>query len=259
MASPLSPEHYPSRWFTVKSHTSDKITVTVNPEKEKITGMSADWVIFDEVADMKPGDIWYDEEKEEFRVATAKFSSKVVDLLKSNTSTIESAVIGEGRLKDMEEFVEVMEELLVPIMKHDRFWSTTGPVKLSAFDEKKNKWKMISCLGGEKLEYKGMRVGNRDGLLFQWFSTDIPGVSDELVIETSVPKHGHMLAAYDDERNEVTTKILRTELAEKVGKYDLLEKIEEIHAEAEKIKKAEKAKRIEEQAEHYGGGFGSWG
>ena len=118
-----------------------------------IAGRSADWIIFDEFAEIN---------KEVF---VASFSSKVTDLLKSNTSTIESAVIGEGKLADMEAFVEVMEELLVPIMKHDRFWATTGPVKLSAYDDKKNKWKMVSCLGGEKLEYKGMRVGNRDGLL----------------------------------------------------------------------------------------------
>ena len=209
--------------------------------------MSADYIIYDE---------WAEIEKELFM--PTKFSSRVTDLLKSNTSTIESAVIGEGKLQDLEAFVEVMEELLVPIMKHDRFWVTTGPVKLSAYDDKKNKWKMLSCLGGEKLEYKGMRVGNRDGLLFQWFSSDISGISDEVVIETSIPKHGHMLAAYDDEKNEATTTILRTVLAEKVGDYDLLDKIEEIRAEAEKIKKAEKAKKIEEQAEHYGGGFGSW-
>ena len=214
---------------------------------DKIRGMSADYIIYDE---------WAEIEKEIFM--PTKFSSRVKDLLKSNTSTIESAVIGEGKLQDLEAFVEVMEELLVPIMKHDRFWVTTGPVKLSAYDDKKNKWKMLSCLGGEKLEYKGMRVGNRDGLLFQWFSSDISGISDEVVIETSIPKHGHMLAAYDDEKNEATTTILRTVLAEKVGDYDLLDKIEEIRAEAEKIKKAEKAKKIEEQAEHYGGGFGSW-
>jgi|SRR5210317_490924 len=218
---------------------------------DELKGRELDYIIYDEVAEID-----WEKTKE---AMMAKFSSKVVDLLKSNTSTIESAVIAEDKIKDLEAFTEIMDELLLPIMKRNRFWATTGPVKLSAYDEKKNKWKMVSCVGGEKLEYKGMRVGNRDGLLFQWFTTDIAGVSDELVIETSIPKHGHMLAAYDDDTGKVTTDVLRTVLAEKVGDFDLLDKIEEIRAEAEKIKKAEKAKRIEEQSEHYGGGFGSWG
>lgn len=242
----------------------DSITITLPPDTgpapsggrislddpEKFRGKEFSYVIFDEVADID-----WEKIKE---VEMAKFSSKVADLLRSNTSTIESAVIGSDKIEDMEKFTEIMEDLLLPIMKRNRFWATTGPVKLSAYDEKKNKWKMLSCLGGERLEYKGMRVGNRDGLLFQWFSSDIAGISEEVVIETSVPKHGHMIAAYDDEKNEVTTDVLRTILADEVGTYDLMEKAEEIRLEAEKIKKAEKAKKIEEQSEHYGGGFGSW-
>lgn len=219
-------------------------------DPEKLRGKEFSYVVFDEVADID-----WEKIKE---VEMAKFSSKVADLLKSNTSTIESAVIGKDKIEDLERFTEIMEDLLLPIMKRNRFWATTGPVKLSAFDEKKNKWKMLSCLGGERLEYKGMRVGNRDGLLFQWFSSDIAGISEEVVIETSVPKHGHMIAAYDDEANEVTPDILRTILSEEVGTFDLMEKAEEIRKEAEKIKKAEKVKKIEEQSEHYGKGFGTW-
>lgn len=248
----------------------DSLTITLPPDTkasvsdDKIMGRTLEYTVYDEATEELTPERWeeikdilFDKEEDDMGKETT-FSTKVADLLKSNTSTIESAIVGPDALEDLEAFEKLMEELCAPILKRSRFWAITGPVKLSAYDEKKKKWKMVSCLGGEHFEFKGMRVGNRDGLLLQWFTSDISGISDEILVETSVPKHGHMLAELGED-NVVGTEALRAILAAEVGSVDLLDKAEEIRQEAEKLKEAERAKKIEEAASHYGSGFGSWG
>jgi len=140
-----------------------------------------------------------------------------------------------------------------PIAKE--YW-VQGPCKLSAFTEPvgKVKWKSVSCLGGEKLTYLGVRMGEREGLLIQWSSDSIAGLG-KATIETVVRKKPMLSQAYTGEGGDS----IGVELEEFFKDINMLEEAKKRKVESVKKEKEARVKVIKKQKEHYGGGFGSWG
>lgn len=237
---------------------------------ERIRGRKADFIIFDEVGDLtKEGwDIAMKKlpKKQQLRgdPRRAKYTARQFgNTLLSMTKDITSNTTLQSSLPIDESLGVTVQSLIKPLF--DEFfltkgnkWQITGPTKLSAQEIKTGKWKSVSALGGEILNYKDIEIGTRDGVCIIWETGSIIGLNEEMVVNTTIKQYGDKIVPASLSGNPANSETLVNMLLNHCGEADIVTSAEEAKVKVEKIIADNIREDLERKTEAYGEGFGSW-
>lgn len=183
-------------------------------------------------------------------------------LLSSTTGIINNTTLNDAMPLDESEGVTVLS-LIKPLI--DEFflaqgdkWQITGPMKLSAQEINTGKWKSVSALGGEVIHYKDVEIGTRDGVCIIWETGNIIGMSEEMVINTTIKGYGDKIVPASLSGNPANSDTLVDLMLNHCGEADIVTAGEEIKAKIEAVISAKIKEDLERKTEAYGEEFGLW-
>lgn len=228
---------------------------------------------YDEAADI-PEEVWdkaFDnpefvslEEVTEVKKKRAALIDKYGDhqlgrLILSNTNRISrnASVVGHGLGETLVGIIQPIFEVF--FNEHGKDWLIKGPMQISAYDEKKDRWKSISALGGEQIRYKDLSLGSRDGIGINWDASNMSGISEELTLNTVINKLGQHFVPAEGKTDLAARPTLKDMLLDEVGKVDFVGYAKEAKEKMVAMQKEEHRKEVEAKQEAYGTKFGAWG
>lgn len=173
-----------------------------------------------------------------------------------NNTTLNDALTLEGSNKQI-------EELIVPLFeeffhKHSNDWQVIGPMTLAAKSVETGKWKSVSALGGETLQYHSVVLGKRDGVCVKWTTGNIVGLDEEMMIDTTIKNFGDKLVPANYSGNPANAKTLIDMLLNFSGEADIVTAAEEVKERVRLAVAAQLKDDIDRKSEAYGESFGLW-
>lgn len=182
--------------------------------------------------------------------------SMTIDIL-NNTTLLNALDSTKNTLEEVRQLIKPLFEEFI-IAQGDK-WQITGPMKLSAQEINTGKWKSVSALGGEILHYKGIDMGTRDGVCIIWETGNIIGMSEEMIINTTVKQYGDKITPAELSGNPANGPTFTDLLLAHAGKKDIVTAGEEIKAKIEIVRIEKIRVDLERKSIAYGEEFGLWG